>query len=161
MLVVGACVIGLAPILVRLSAAGPAATGFWRLLFALPLLAIPPAGSALLPWHLAEAVMISGFVLQISAKLTLRRSFGVVAANRGVKASGPYRLIRHPMYAGYALTHVGFLLAGPTLWNLAIYGTTITIQVRRIIAEERVLSLDTAYQLLMAKVRFRLLPFVF
>jgi protein-S-isoprenylcysteine O-methyltransferase Ste14 len=127
----------------------------------LPLLAIPPAGSALLPWHLAEAVMISGFVLQISAKLTLRRSFGVVAANRGVKASGPYRLIRHPMYAGYALTHVGFLLAGPTLWNLAIYGTTITIQVRRIIAEERVLSLDTAYQLLIAKVRFRLLPFVF
>lgn len=40
MLVIGACVIGLAPILVRLSGAGPAATGFWRLLFALPLLAI-------------------------------------------------------------------------------------------------------------------------
>jgi len=31
---------GLAPILVRLSAAGPAATGFWRLAFALPLLAL-------------------------------------------------------------------------------------------------------------------------
>jgi drug/metabolite transporter (DMT)-like permease len=48
MLVTGACVIGLAPIFVRLSAAGPAATGFWRLLFALPLLAVPslrqPAG---------------------------------------------------------------------------------------------------------------------
>ena len=48
MLVIGACVIGLAPILVRLSGAGPAATGFWRLLFALPLLAAPslrqPAG---------------------------------------------------------------------------------------------------------------------
>ena len=43
MLVIGACVIGLAPILVRLSAAGPAATGFWRLFFALPLLAIPAA----------------------------------------------------------------------------------------------------------------------
>jgi len=41
MLVVGACIIGLAPILVRLSAAGPAATGFWRLVFALPLLALP------------------------------------------------------------------------------------------------------------------------
>ena len=79
----------------------------------LPLLAIPPAGSALLPWHVAEAIMLTGFVLQLSAKLTLRRSFGVVAANRGVKASGPYRLVRHPMYAGYALTHVGFLLAGP------------------------------------------------
>lgn len=41
MLVVGACVIGLAPIFVRLSGAGPAATGFWRLFFALPLLAMP------------------------------------------------------------------------------------------------------------------------
>src|SRR5262245_13864985 len=41
MLVFGACVIGLAPIFVRLSGAGPAATGFWRLLLALPLLAAP------------------------------------------------------------------------------------------------------------------------
>ena len=39
MLVIGASVIGLAPILVRLSAAGPAATGLWRLIFALPFLA--------------------------------------------------------------------------------------------------------------------------
>lgn len=37
-LVGGACIIGLAAILVRLSHAGPAATGFWRLVFALPLL---------------------------------------------------------------------------------------------------------------------------
>ena len=127
----------------------------------LPLLAIPPEGSALLPWHVAETVMIAGFLLQLSAKLTLRRSFGVVAANRGIKASGPYRLIRHPMYAGYALTHVGFLLAGPTLWNLAIYGATLTIQVRRIVAEERVLRLDPAYQSLVSRVRYRLLPLVF
>lgn len=39
-LVFGACVIGLSPILVRLTETGPAAAGFWRLAFALPLLAI-------------------------------------------------------------------------------------------------------------------------
>ena len=39
-LVAGACIIGLAPILVRLADAGPAAVGFWRMLFALPLLAL-------------------------------------------------------------------------------------------------------------------------
>ena len=39
-LVMGACIIGLAPILVRWADAGPAATGFWRLLFSLPLLAV-------------------------------------------------------------------------------------------------------------------------
>lgn len=39
-LVFGACVIGLSPILVRLADAGPAAAGFWRLFFAVPLLAV-------------------------------------------------------------------------------------------------------------------------
>lgn len=39
-LLVGASIIGLAPILVRLGEAGPAAIGFWRLTFALPILAL-------------------------------------------------------------------------------------------------------------------------
>jgi len=39
-LIVGAMIIGLSPIFVRLSDAGPAATGFWRLAFAVPLLAL-------------------------------------------------------------------------------------------------------------------------
>jgi drug/metabolite transporter (DMT)-like permease len=47
-LVFGACVIGLSAILVRLSDTGPAAAGFWRLAFALPLLALmaAPSGGA-------------------------------------------------------------------------------------------------------------------
>jgi protein-S-isoprenylcysteine O-methyltransferase Ste14 len=127
----------------------------------LPLLAIAPRGAALAPALVVEALMIGGFLLQISAKLILRRSFGVVAANRGVKASGPYRLLRHPMYAGYALTHIGFLLAGPSLWNFAVYAGTVALQIRRILAEERVLGLDPAYQAFAKKTRYRLLPFVF
>lgn len=39
-LLLGACIIGLAAILVRLSDAGPTATGLWRLIFATPLLAL-------------------------------------------------------------------------------------------------------------------------
>lgn len=39
-LVTGAAIIGLAPILVRLADAGPAAIGFWRVTFAMPLLAL-------------------------------------------------------------------------------------------------------------------------
>lgn len=39
-LVFGAAVIGTGPILVRLAEAGPAAAGFWRLLLALPILAL-------------------------------------------------------------------------------------------------------------------------
>lgn len=127
----------------------------------LPLMAIAPRGAPVAPIALCLLIMVAGFLLQLSAKLTLRRSFGVVAANRGVKASGPYRLVRHPMYAGYALTHVGFLLSGPTWWNAAVYGTTLAIAIRRILAEERVLGADPTYQALSEKVRHRLLPGLF
>lgn len=127
----------------------------------LPLLALPPQGTPILPLHICEAFMITGFLLQLSAKLTLRRSFGVVAANRGVKASGPYRLVRHPMYAGYTITQIGFLLSGPVLWNFIIYGITLFIACRRILAEERVLGEDEAYRQFARKVRYRLFPGVF
>ena len=40
-LLAGACIIGLAPILARLTETGPDAGGFWRMLFAAPLLAVP------------------------------------------------------------------------------------------------------------------------
>ena len=44
-LVFGALVIATSPILVRLAACGPAAAGFWRLGFAMPLLALMAVGS--------------------------------------------------------------------------------------------------------------------
>ena len=50
----------------------------------------------------------------IAGKLTLGRSFGLMPANRGVVSSGIYRFVRHPIYAGYLITHVAFLAAHPT-----------------------------------------------
>jgi drug/metabolite transporter (DMT)-like permease len=44
-LLIGACVIGFAPVLVRFGGAGPSAIGFWRLVFSLPLLALLAARS--------------------------------------------------------------------------------------------------------------------
>ena len=126
-----------------------------------PLLAAPPGANPLVPLPVCGLLMTIGFCLNMSAKLTLRRSFGVVAANRGVKASGPYRLIRHPMYAGYALTQIGFLLSGPTVWNFGIYGLAFLIQIARIRAEERILNNDPAYSAMSERVRYRLVPFVF
>ena len=45
-----------------------------------------------------------GVLLVIVGKLTLGRSFGLVPANRGVVARGPYNVVRHPIYAGYLIT---------------------------------------------------------
>ncbi|MGZ9099976.1 MAG: hypothetical protein ACXW3O_09755, partial [Brevundimonas sp.] len=39
-LIASACVLAFAPVLVRLTETGPAAAGFWRFAFALPLLLV-------------------------------------------------------------------------------------------------------------------------
>jgi protein-S-isoprenylcysteine O-methyltransferase Ste14 len=114
---------------------------------------------AVLPY--GSILLLLGFCVAVSAKLSLCRSFGVVAANRGVKTRGLYCLVRHPMYLGYFLTYLGFLLTNPVLWNVAVYAVWTACQLYRIRAEEHVLSGDTAYVAFARRVRYRLLPFVY
>jgi protein-S-isoprenylcysteine O-methyltransferase Ste14 len=121
-------------------------------------LLIRPGGTQLAPELVASAVMATGVIINISAKLALNRSFGLVAANRGIKVGGPYRIVRHPMYLGYFVTQVGFLLMSFSVYNLAIYAAAWTVQVLRIIEEERLLSLDPKYRALKERVRWRVLP---
>ena len=114
---------------------------------------------ALAPLGVTLAVV--GNLIQAWAKLVLRRSFGVAPANRGIKISGPYRLVRHPMYAGYALVHMGVMILMFTPINAVIYAIGWWAQILRILAEERLLSEDPEYADYMTKVRWRLIPGVF
>ena len=127
----------------------------------LPLLAVPVAGGGLLSAGLCGAIMVIGLYVQISAKVILGRSFGLIAANRGIKVAGPYRIVRHPMYAGYTILHVGFLLAFPSFWNIALYSTELVIQMARLLREERLLNQDQSYRNYAARVRYRLIPMIF
>ena len=120
-----------------------------------------PAGETLIPVAVAAFMMLFGLFLSISAKAFLRRSFGLVAASRGVRRGGPYRLVRHPMYSGYVITQIGFLLLNPSLWNVAVYAVTWSTLLMRVLEEERFLSQDPAYRDYMADVRYRLFPGVF
>lgn len=126
-----------------------------------PLCAMPSGGTALVPAMLSVLIMTAGLAFQIWAKLTLRRRFGIVAANRGVQAKGPYRIVRHPMYAGYSINQIGYLLSNASLWNASIYAIAFGFQIARILVEERYLSRDPAYGDLRARVPYRLIPGVF
>lgn len=136
----------------------------WVLAFGasfLPLMVVPASGAPLIPLQAAAALLFLGMALHLSAKLTLRRSFGVVAASRGIKVSGPYRLVRHPMYAGYFLTEVAILLAGPNLFNMCIILATWVLQVLRVQAEERFYADDPDYAALCRQTKYRILPGIF
>jgi protein-S-isoprenylcysteine O-methyltransferase Ste14 len=133
----------------------------WAIGFAgtlLPLMVVRSDGAAL---AYGSTLLPLGFGIAVSAQLSLRRSFGIVAANRGVRTGGIYGLVRHPMYLGYFLTHLGFLLSNPVLWNAVVYAIWTACQLYRVRAEERVLSGDTAYAAFASRVRYRLVPFVY
>ena len=106
-------------------------------------------------------VSAAGLCLVIAGKLTLGRSFGIVPANRGVVAAGPYLLVRHPIYTGYLVTHAAFVAAHPTLWNLAIVLIADTALVARGLIEERVLALDERYRAYCSRVGWHLVPGLF
>lgn len=125
----------------------------------LPTLVVPDTNATRVLWPAAGAFLaVLGLVIQLHAKLMLGRSFGLVAANRGIRLGGPYRFVRHPMYAGYLIGHVSFLGFFPTLWNAGLLVTAAIFQLNRILREERVLSQDPNYVDYMHRVKFRLIP---
>lgn len=114
-----------------------------------------------LMFNVGISFLLFGIITHVGAKLSLFRSFGVVPANRGVKVKGLYAIVRHPMYAGYFYTHIGFLLTAPSLWNFAVYTCTWGLLLSRIFAEESILLRSPDYQEYKERVRYRLIPGVF
>ncbi|MCK9352292.1 MAG: methyltransferase [Candidatus Paceibacterota bacterium] len=109
----------------------------------------------------AEILTGIGSVLQLSGILSLNRSFGIVPANRGIKQNGAYQFVRHPMYLGAIIFCLGYFLANVTLWNGVVFAFIIMAQITRIINEEEFFAKDEAYIQYKAKVRWRLIPYVF
>jgi protein-S-isoprenylcysteine O-methyltransferase Ste14 len=118
---------------------------------------VPP----LAPDVLTASVSIIGVLVVIAGKVTIGRSFGLVPANRGIVATGPYGIVRHPIYAGYLVTHAATLALYPSVWNVTILVIADTALVFRALAEERILSRDRAYQTYCGRVAWHLVPGVF
>jgi protein-S-isoprenylcysteine O-methyltransferase Ste14 len=111
--------------------------------------------------HVTALLSAIGLVLVVLGKMALGRSFGVAPANRGVVIRGPYSLVRHPIYTGYLITHVAFLIAHPAPWNLTVILCADVALIVRALMEERVLSDDTTYQQYCRRVGWHLVPGVF
>ena len=121
------------------------------------------------PAHVAplasEAITVGvsaiGLLIVIAGKMSLGRSFGLMPANRGIVSSGLYRLVRHPIYLGYLITHVAYVAANPTLWNLAVLLTADIGLMARAVCEEGTLARDPEYVAYQSRVRWRVVPGLF
>jgi protein-S-isoprenylcysteine O-methyltransferase Ste14 len=104
---------------------------------------------------LPSVVQAAGLLGWAAALATLGRSFGIVPADRGLVRHGPYRFVRHPIYAFEALFFLGYLMAVPTPRSFIVIAAWSMLQVARIVREERILG---GYEEYRQRVRWRVLP---
>jgi protein-S-isoprenylcysteine O-methyltransferase Ste14 len=82
-----------------------------------------------------------------------------VSADQKVITTGPYAIVRHPMYAGGSLYLVGTPLALGSYWGLAAFAATLPFLIWRLFDEERLLAAQLpGYREYQKNVRYRLLP---
>jgi protein-S-isoprenylcysteine O-methyltransferase Ste14 len=123
---------------------------------------VQPATAAPLATELFTVMFSAvGLLIVIGGKMSLGRSFGLMPANRGIVSSGLYKLVRHPIYLGYLITHVGFVLAHPIPWNIALLLTSDLALLTRAVCEEQTLALASEYRAYQQRVRWRVVPGLF
>jgi len=103
-------------------------------------------------------LQLAGLAVCIVSLLALGRSFGLVAADRGLVTRGPYAVVRHPVYASYLLIQSGYLLQSISLRNVLVMVLASGCNVGRALIEERLLTQSAAYRAYRRRVRWRLVP---
>jgi protein-S-isoprenylcysteine O-methyltransferase Ste14 len=87
----------------------------------------------------------------------------VVKLQEGQKVidTGPYAIVRHPMYASALLLFIGMPLLLGSWWGLAFSAVFVVALACRILHEERTLRAQlSGYEEYVARVRYRLIPLV-
>lgn len=110
---------------------------------------------------IGQILQFGGICLQVIAMLSLNRSIGMVAANRGVQTGGLYRFVRHPLYLSYVIAFLGYVINQPSFENIIVYSAAVLLWILRLLAEERFLLRDGDYRAYSEKVRYRIIPGLF
>jgi protein-S-isoprenylcysteine O-methyltransferase Ste14 len=102
-----------------------------------------------------------GFVGRVYRENTFTSATIEVTEGQRVVSTGPYAVVRHPMYASALLYLVGTPLALGSYWGLLGLVVMLPFLVARLLDEERLLARDLpGYADYQAHVRYRLVPFL-
>jgi protein-S-isoprenylcysteine O-methyltransferase Ste14 len=78
-----------------------------------------------------------------------------------VISTGPYAIVRHPMYVGVLIMIIGIPLALDAWWGLAIIALAVPALILRILDEEKFLKKDLpGYVEYTQRVHYRLVPYL-
>jgi protein-S-isoprenylcysteine O-methyltransferase Ste14 len=107
------------------------------------------------------ALVFIGFAFLMAVMRANRFAARTIKIQEGQRVidSGPYALVRHPMYLAAILVYAGMPLALQSLWGLLGIPFLVAVLVLRIVDEEKILLSGLAgYGEYLKKVRWRLLP---
>jgi protein-S-isoprenylcysteine O-methyltransferase Ste14 len=141
----------------------------WLVSVGFVALLVVPAVDRRFGWsHLPSWVALAGNALTVIGFYLIflvyrENTYGAatirVTADQRVISTGPYSVVRHPMYASASLYLIGTPLALGSLWGLVPLVLIVPALIWRLLDEERLLARDlpgyTEYQ---RRVRYRLLP---
>lgn len=141
----------------------------WLVSLGFTALVVVPALDRRFGWsHLPPWVALAGNALTVIGFYLIflvyrENTYGAatirVTADQRVISTGPYAVVRHPMYASASLYLIGTPLALGSLWGLVALVLIVPALIWRLLDEERLLARDlpgyTEYQ---RRVRYRLLP---
>ena len=119
---------------------------------------IPVAGIAA-----GDLLAIAGFAIVFLAFRENRFSSAVIKVGEGqaVISTGPYAVVRHPMYAGASLILIATPFALGSLWGLVPALLAVAGMALRLLEEEKFLALNLpGYREYCRKTRYRLVPFI-
>lgn len=120
--------------------------------------AVPAAGVVI-----GDALVLTGLLLvsRVYRENTFTSATVEVSADQRIISTGPYALVRHPMYASASLYLVGTPLALGSYRGLLVVAAMLPFLVWRLLDEEHFLATNLAgYPEYQRRVRYRLVPFV-
>lgn len=97
----------------------------------------------------------------IVALLQLGRSFSIMAESRQLVTTGPYRLVRHPVYLAEQIATIGVFIQFASLWSALLLVAQLAFQLRRMHNEESVLTAKFAEYAIYSQRTARLIPGVY
>lgn len=100
----------------------------------------PRANLSLTQTMIASSLSLLGTALSVFALAHLGRSFSVMAEAKRLITSGPYRVIRHPLYMFEAVASLGIVLQFFSFYVVLMYLVHCFLQFQRMKNEEAVLE---------------------
>jgi protein-S-isoprenylcysteine O-methyltransferase Ste14 len=104
------------------------------------VLFLPVAQLSLGLQAISNILIFGGSVLAIVVVMHLGKAFAIMPEARNLVTTGPYAIVRHPLYVVEALILLGTTLQFQQPWAMSIWLSVLLLQYCRSIYEERVLQ---------------------